>query len=171
MPTSQRPATAHPSTEPLPQCQPISNIEGLPRSGANPSRPASTHPNLYEQLRNLSPAPQPFAPPESNYWTNIMEQRVPLQHRRHRRRWEQIDRQLRSEPQPPPELLAPPESRYEYITDETSGEGTLYELPQPTMPFPDMTPYPDGIPESNESTPKPPISSTNPRTPSPDDTN
>ncbi len=36
-------ATAHPSTKPLPQRQPTSNIEGLPRSGTNPSRsPAPT---------------------------------------------------------------------------------------------------------------------------------
>ncbi len=44
----------------------------------------------------------------------------------------------------------PPESRYEYITNETSGEGTLYELPRPATPFPDMTPYPDGILEYAE---------------------
>ncbi len=67
--------------------------------------------------------------PESNYWTNITEQRPPLRTQHHQRHWERISRQLRSEPQPPPELLVPPQLRYEYITDETSSEGTLFELP------------------------------------------
>ncbi len=58
-PTSQRPATAHQTTEPLPLSQPIPNIGGLPRSGTNPPRSTSTHPSLYERSRNLSPAPQP----------------------------------------------------------------------------------------------------------------
>ncbi len=65
VPTSQCPATAHPSTKPLPQRQSTSNIEGLPRSGINPSRPTSTHPSLYEWLRNPLPAPQHSLPPRA----------------------------------------------------------------------------------------------------------
>ncbi len=70
-----------------------------------------------------------------------------------------IDRQLRSEPQPPPELLAPPELRYyEYFTDKTTGEGTLQELPpRPDTPFPSI---PDEEANS-ESTPEPPQSVAN----------
>ncbi len=62
VPTSQPHTTAHPSTEPLPLHQPISNIEGLPRSGTNPSRPASAHLSLYEQSRNPLPARPPSIP-------------------------------------------------------------------------------------------------------------
>ncbi len=65
VPTSQRPVTAHLSTGPLPQHQPISNIEVLPRSGTNQSRPTSTHPSLYKQSRNLSPVPQPSLQPRA----------------------------------------------------------------------------------------------------------
>ncbi len=59
-PISLLPAMAHLSTKPLPPRQPISNIEGLPQSGTNPSRPSSAHPSLYEKSRNPSPAPQHF---------------------------------------------------------------------------------------------------------------
>ncbi len=151
MPTSQRPAMAHLSTEPLPQHQPISNIKGLPRSGTNQPRPHQHPPELVRAVEEPIASTSTLPPTESSYWTNITEQRAPLRPRRHQRRWEQIDRQLRSEPQPPRELLAPPESRYEYITDETSGEGTLFKLPRPFTPFPDMTPFPGGIPESEPS--------------------
>ncbi len=58
VPTSQHPAMALLSTEPLHQHLPTSNIEGLPQSGTNLSRPSSAHPSLYEPLRNPSPAPQ-----------------------------------------------------------------------------------------------------------------
>ncbi len=127
-PTSLPPMMDYLIIKPLLQ-QPTHQSEGLPQSGTSPYRTRSTHLSLYERLRNPSPAPQPSTPPESSYWSNITEQHSLLRPRRHRRRWEQINRQLRSDPQPPPELLVPPESRYEYITNETSSEGTLYELP------------------------------------------
>ncbi len=62
VPISQRPATAHPSTEPLPPPQPISSIEELRQSGTSPYRPISTHLSLYH-LRNPSPAVQPSQNP------------------------------------------------------------------------------------------------------------
>ncbi len=92
-------------------------------------------------------------PNDSSYWSNVIEQHEPTRRPRlHCRRWGRIDRQLTAEPQPPPELLAPPESRYyEYFTSETSGEGTLQELPRPPMPFPDTTPHPDGRSNSDST--------------------
>ncbi len=151
VPTSQRPMTAHPSTEPLHPHQPISNIEGLPKSGTSPSRPTSMHLSLYEQSRNPLPAPQPFVPPRTatgRTSSNSVHHFDP-----------DVTKDVGNESTGSSEqshnlhqsYSCPPEQRYEYITNETSGEGTLYKLPHPTTPFPDTTPYPDG---TCESTPK-----------------
>ncbi len=126
------------STEPLPQSQPPRSTEERPMSGINQPRPGSRHSSLY-QTNNPSPVDQPLpVPNDSSYWSNVIEQRKPPRRPRlHRRRWGRIDRQLTAEPRPPPELLAPPESRYyEYFTSEASGEGTLQEIPRPPTPYP-----------------------------------
>ncbi len=103
---------------------------------------------------------------DSSYWSNAIEQRPGRRARIHRRNWSRIARQLRAEPQPPPELLAPPESRYyEYFTDETTGEGTLQEYPRrPDTPIPTI---PDAGTIS-ESTPEPPQSPDDPSSTSDD---
>ncbi len=101
--------------------------------------------------------------PESNdssYWSNAIEQRPGRRARIHRRNWSRIARQLGAEPQPPPELLAPHESRYyEYTTDEATGEGTLQEHPRRPA-----TPYPTNPDEGtiSESTSEPPQSTDDP---------
>ncbi len=142
-PTYQRPATAHPSTEPLPPPQPISSIEELRQSGISPYRPMSTHSSLYH-LRNPSRAAQHSRSPTTAATGHMSSSSIPPPHRSriHRRHGERITRQLGSEPQPPPELLMPPESRYyEYFTSETSGEGhppgttpTLHAIPRHDSP-------------------------------------
>ncbi len=112
-PISQRPATAHPSTEHLPHRPAPSSIEELHQSGISPYRPMSAHSSLYHQLRNPSPVTSCLPVPDSNdssYWSNAIEQHPGRRARIHHKQWAQIDRQLRSEPQPPPELLVPPES-------------------------------------------------------------
>ncbi len=109
--------------------------------------PLEPLPSVEEPVASGSTLPEPN---DSSYWSNVFKQRPPRRPRLHQRRWGRINRQLRLEPQPPPELLTPPESRYyEYFTDETSGEGTLRQLPRPATPFPHTTPLPDGIPESD----------------------
>ncbi len=153
VPISQRPATTHSSTKEHRQ------------SGASLYRSTtgnSTHESLY-QSRNPSPVPHASQSPDSNdssYWSNAIEQRPGRRARIHRRNWSRIARQLSAEPQPPPELLAPHESRYyEYITDETTGEGTLQEYPhRPDTPIPTI---PDAGTIS-ESTPEPPQSPSDP---------
>ncbi len=59
-PISQRPATAHPSTEHLPHRPAPSSIEELRQSGISPYRSMSAHSSLYRQSRNLSPVPHAF---------------------------------------------------------------------------------------------------------------
>ena len=128
------------------------------------NRPATTWEPALEPVRDEEPVASGSTlpvPNVSSYWSNVIEQRGPTRRPRlHRRRWGRIDRQLTAEPRPPPELLAPPESRYyEYFTNETTGEGTLQELPpRPDMPFPNI---PDEGANS-ESTPEPPQSPTDP---------
>ncbi len=97
-------------------------------------RPVTTWKPALEPVQDEQPVASGSTlpvPNDSSYWSNVIEQRAPPRRPRlHRRHWGRIDRQLTAEPRPPPELLAPPESRYyEYFTDETSGEGTLQELP------------------------------------------
>ncbi len=58
VPTSQRPATARLSTEPLPQSQPTRSTEERPMSGTNQSWPSSRHSSLYHS-GNPSPADRP----------------------------------------------------------------------------------------------------------------
>ncbi len=123
-------------------------------------RPLESIPSVEEPVASTSRLPVPDSN-DSSYWSNVLEQCPGRRARIHRRKWARIDRQLRSEPQPPPELLAPPESRYyEYFIDETTGEGTLQELPhpRPDTPFPSI---PDERADS-ESTPEPPQSPTDP---------
>ncbi len=128
-------------------------------------RPLESIPSVEEPVASTSRLPVPDSN-DSSYWSNAIDERSGRKARIHRRQWGRIDRQLRSKPQPPPELLAPPESRYyEYFTDETTGEGTLQELPN----RPD-TPYPD-IPNertNSESTPEPPQSPSDPSSTSDD---
>ncbi len=147
---------------------PVTNT--LQHRGAPPiwDQPTSVLQHPFELVPDKEPIASSSTLPEPNdssYWLNVIEQREIHRPWLHRRRWARIDRQLRSEPQPPPELLAPPELRhYEYITDETSGEGTLYEFTRPATPFHRTTPLPNGIPES-ESSPEPSSSTIVSRTP------
>ena len=162
---------------------PLSTYIPAPRNGSPehrtppPLSPYTQHrgaPNVWDQpVMTWQPALEPVpidkpitssstlpVPNDSSYWSNVFEQRPSGRPRIHHRRWAQIDRQLRSEPQPPPELLAPPESRYyEYFTDETTGEGTLQEHSgRPDTPIPTI---PDAGTIS-ESTPEPPQSPDDP---------
>ncbi len=112
-PISQRPATAHPSTEHLPHRPAPSSIEELHQSGISPYRPMSAHSSLYRQLRNPSPVPHvsqslivTIAVTGQMRSSSTQDERARIHHKQ----WARIDRQLRSEPQPPPELLVPPES-------------------------------------------------------------
>ncbi len=122
-------------------------------------RPLKSIPSVEEPVASTSCLPVPDSN-DSSYWSNAIEQRPGRRAKIHRKQWARIDQQLRSEPQPPPELLAPPESRYyEYFTDETTGEGTLQELPpRPDTPFPNIPN--EGA--NSELTPEPPQSPTNP---------
>ncbi len=66
-PISQRPATAHPSTEHLPHQQVLSDIEERRQSGRALSRSTtgnSTHSSLYRQSRNPSPVPHASQSPK-----------------------------------------------------------------------------------------------------------
>ncbi len=119
-------------------------------------QPLST---IEEPVASTSRLPVPDSN-DSSYWSNAIEQRPGRRARIHRRNWSRIARQLSAEPHPPPELLAPPESRYyEYFTDETTGEGTLQEHPRrPDTPIPTI---PDAGTIS-ESTPEPPQSPSDP---------
>ncbi len=79
-------------------------------------RPVTTWEPALEPIQNEEPIASGSTlpvPNDSSYWSNVIEQRAPGRRPRlHRRRWGRIDRQLTAEPRPPPELLAPPESRY-----------------------------------------------------------
>ncbi len=134
--------TWEPTFEPIPVDEPITSSSRLPVPDSN----------------------------DSSYWSNVIEQREGRRPRLHRQQWGHIDRQLTASPRPPPELLAPHESRYyEYITDETSGEGTLQELPRQITIHSNAPLDTDGVPES-ESTPEPPLTPNSPRTITSDDT-
>ncbi len=156
---------------------PFSAYIPAPRDGSPEHRTPPPSINDWEQY-SFKPIPveEPVAStsrlpvPDSNdssYWSNAIEQRPGRRARIHRRNWSRIARQLGAEPQPPPELLAPPESRYyEYFTDETTGEGTLQEHSgRPDTPIPTI---PDAGTIS-ESTPEPPQSPSDPG-PTSDDT-
>ncbi len=130
----------------LPQSQPPHSIEERPMSGIDQPQPGSRHSSLYE-TRNPSPVAQP-----SQFQTTAATGRTSSSSDSRG-----IDPDYTvdvgdvstdnspAEPRPPPELLAPPESRYyEYFTSETSGEGTLQEIPRPPTPFRHTTPYADG---------------------------
>ncbi len=129
-----------------PPVSPYTQHRGAPNVWDRPAttwQPALEPVSIEEPVASGSTLP---VPSNSSYWSNVIEQReLMCRPRLHHRCWGRIDRQLTAEPRPPPELLAPPESRYyEYFTSETSREGTLQELPRPPTPFPDTTPHPDG---------------------------
>ncbi len=95
-------------------------------------RPLKSIPSVEEPVASTSRLPAPDSN-DSSYWSNAIEQRPGRRAQIHHKQWGRIDRQLRSEPQPPPELLAPPESRYyEYFTDEDHRRGYPPGAPQST---------------------------------------
>ncbi len=129
LPTSLCPATAHRAPNPSTCISLSATSRGS--LGLWPTRPDPwVHTRAYTSSRGTHR--QHLNPPslESSYWSNITEQRSPLWPRRHRRHWERINRQLRSDPQPPPSYLRP-------LSQDMSTSPTRQAVRAPSTSFPD----------------------------------
>ncbi len=106
-------------------------------------------------------------PPRYSYWQNVEGQCRSPQRPPRANAWERLANRLQEWPQPPPELLTPPQLRHGHFPIETSDSDTLYEPPHPPTPFPTTISI-DGIRESPEPSSESPLPPSNPNPPTDD---